>query len=100
MELGDRGRILLDLSMAGKALVDQQGVSLVDPKTVDDKIWAIATGTSLGCGIIRFDGRIADRKCVGCENIVLGIRRPDSEVIGRLIAFSSDNAHKSHQESV
>ncbi len=55
MELGDRGKILLDLSMAGKALVDQQGVSLVDPKTVDDKIWAIVIG--LATAVILFVGR-------------------------------------------
>lgn len=55
IELGDRGKMLLDLSMAGKPLVDQQGVSLVDPKTVDDKIWAIVIG--LATALILFVGR-------------------------------------------
>lgn len=54
-ELGERGKILLDLSMAGKDLVDQQGNSLVDPKTIDDKIWAILIG--LGTAAILFVGR-------------------------------------------
>ena len=55
IELGDRGKILLDLSMAGKPLVDQRGISLVDPKTVDDKIWAIIIG--LATAAILFVGR-------------------------------------------
>lgn len=54
-ELGERGKILLDLSMAGKDLVDQQGNSLVDPKTIDDKIWAILIG--LATAAILFVGR-------------------------------------------
>ena len=54
-ELGERGEILLDLSMAGKDLVDQQGNSLADPKTIDDKIWAILIG--LATAAILFVGR-------------------------------------------
>jgi Mn2+/Fe2+ NRAMP family transporter len=54
-ELGDRGRILLDLSMAGKDLVDARGNSLVDPWTVDDKIWAVIIG--LVTATVLFIGR-------------------------------------------
>jgi len=54
-ELGDRGKILLDLSMAGKDLVGADGSSLVDPWTVDDKIWAVIIG--LVTATILFVGR-------------------------------------------
>ena len=53
--LGDRGKILLDLSMAGKPLLDAEGNDLVDPWTIDDKIWAIMIG--LTTAIILFVGR-------------------------------------------
>ena len=55
VELGDRGKMLLDLTMAGKDLVDEKGDSLVNPRTMDDKIWAILIG--LGTAIILFVGR-------------------------------------------
>ena len=55
IELGDRGKILLDLTMAGKDLKDKDGISLVDPWTMDDKIWAIVIG--LGTAVILFVGR-------------------------------------------
>ena len=54
-ELGDRGKILLDLSIAGKDLVDANGSSLVDPWTLDDKIWAVIIG--LVTATILFIGR-------------------------------------------
>ncbi len=55
IELGDRGKMLLDLTMAGKDLKDKDGISLVDPWTMDDKIWAIVIG--LGTAVILFVGR-------------------------------------------
>lgn len=54
-ELGDRGKMILDLSMAGKDLVDADGSSLVDPWTADDKIWAVIIG--LVTATILFIGR-------------------------------------------
>lgn len=44
LELGDRGKVLLDLTLAGKDLVDGEGRSLVNPGTMDDKIWAVVIG--------------------------------------------------------
>ncbi|HQZ68202.1 MAG TPA: Nramp family divalent metal transporter, partial [Planctomycetaceae bacterium] len=44
-----------DLTMAGKDLKDKDGISLVDPWTMDDKIWAIVIG--LGTAVILFVGR-------------------------------------------
>ena len=53
--LGDRGRTLLDLSLAGQALVDAEGRDMVDPWTIDDKIWAMVIG--LTTAMILFFGR-------------------------------------------
>ena len=53
--LGDRGKILLDLSLAGQALVDAEGRDLVDPWTIDDKIWSAIIGITTA--IILFFGR-------------------------------------------
>ncbi|MEY3459059.1 MAG: hypothetical protein RL215_2216, partial [Planctomycetota bacterium] len=42
--LGERGQQIRSLALAGKPLVDQNGISLVDPPTRDDKYWAAALG--------------------------------------------------------
>lgn len=55
MALGDRGKILLDLSLAGQALIDAEGRDLVDPWTIDDKIWSGLIGITTA--MILFFGR-------------------------------------------
>jgi Mn2+/Fe2+ NRAMP family transporter len=40
-ELGARGQQIQTLALAGKPLVDENGVSLVDPPARDEKIWAV-----------------------------------------------------------
>ncbi|MCA9063668.1 MAG: Nramp family divalent metal transporter [Planctomycetaceae bacterium] len=39
-----RREVILTRAMAGEALVDESGVSLVTPPTFDDKIWVVAIG--------------------------------------------------------
>lgn len=55
LALGDRGKILLDLSLAGQDLIDAEGRDLVDPWTIDDKIWAGIIGITTA--MILFFGR-------------------------------------------
>jgi len=42
--LGDKGDRIRELALAGKPLKDANGVSLVNPPTRDDKIWATIVG--------------------------------------------------------
>ncbi len=42
--LGERGTMLLNLAAADKPLTDENGQSLVDLQTIDDKIWVIVIG--------------------------------------------------------
>lgn len=53
--LGDKGRQIRELALAGKPLKDESGVSLVNPPTRDDKIWATIVG--LATAVILFVGR-------------------------------------------
>ncbi len=39
-QLGERGQVIINKLDAGEALVDSTGISLVEPNTYDDKIWA------------------------------------------------------------
>lgn len=42
--LGDKGRRIAELSVAGQELVDEKGIPLVDPPTKDDRNWVIIIG--------------------------------------------------------
>ena len=54
-ELGARGQQIQSLALAGKPLIDENGVSLVDPPTRDEKIWAILL--SIGTSVLLWYGR-------------------------------------------
>ena len=52
---GGLGDTILALAMDDKPLIDADGVNLANPKTIDDKIWAIIIG--IGTAVILFRGR-------------------------------------------
>lgn len=54
-DLGEKGSLIRELALAGKPLMDENGVSLVNPPTRDDKIWATIVG--LATAVILFVGR-------------------------------------------
>jgi len=54
-ELGPRGQQIQTLALAGKPLVDDNGISLVDPPTRDEKIWAIIL--SVATAVLLWYGR-------------------------------------------
>jgi Mn2+/Fe2+ NRAMP family transporter len=53
--LGGKGDTIRSLALAGQPMVDENGRSLVNPPTRDDKIWAVIIG--IGTSIVLFIGR-------------------------------------------
>lgn len=53
--LGPKGLQIRELALAGKPLEDEKGVSLIDPPTTDDKIWATIIGVATA--LVLFVGR-------------------------------------------
>lgn len=53
--LGSKGERIISLALAGRELVDEKGVSLVDPPTSDDRVWVLVIGVLTS--ILLFRGR-------------------------------------------